>query len=96
MALDQKSMNTKRIIIGLLICGAICTGARAQATAGRSRCFVEAGRLRYGDLYNWADAAPLFSQAEQLYVARGDNQKRPLRSFSVGSDPTDGNNSSAP
>jgi CHAT domain-containing protein len=66
-------MSTKRIIIGLLICGAICTGARAQATADDPDALLKQA-LRYGDLYNWADAAPLFSQAEQLYVARGDNR----------------------
>jgi CHAT domain-containing protein len=66
-------MNTKRIIIGLVICGAICTGARAQATADDPDALLKQA-IRYGDLYNWADAAPLFSQAEQLYVARGDNR----------------------
>ena len=66
-------MKTKRIIIGLLICGAICTGARAQVTADDPDALLKQA-LRYGDLYNWADAAPLFSQAEQLYVARGDNR----------------------
>ena len=30
--------------------------------------------LRYGDLYNWSDAAPLFSRAEQLYEERGDSR----------------------
>jgi CHAT domain-containing protein len=66
-------MNTKRIIVGLLICGAICTAARAQATVDDPDALLKQA-LRYGDLYNWADAAPLFSQAEELYVARGDNR----------------------
>jgi CHAT domain-containing protein len=30
--------------------------------------------LHLGDLYNWADAAPFFTEAEQLYAARGDNR----------------------
>jgi CHAT domain-containing protein len=30
--------------------------------------------LRYGDLYNWSDAAPLFSRAEQLYTERRDSR----------------------
>jgi hypothetical protein len=30
--------------------------------------------LHLGDLYNWADAAPLFAEAEQLYAARGDDR----------------------
>jgi len=30
--------------------------------------------LRYGDLYNWADAASLFTQAEQQFSARGDSR----------------------
>ncbi len=66
-------MNTKRIIIGLLICGAICAAARAQATADDPDALLKQA-LRYGDLYNWADAAPLFTQAEQLYAGRGDNR----------------------
>jgi len=66
-------MNTKRIVIGLLICGAICTAARAQAMADDPDALLKQA-LRYGDLYNWADAAPLFTQAEQLYAARGDNR----------------------
>ncbi len=66
-------MNTKRFIIGLLICGAICTSARAKAMADDPDALLKQA-LRYGDLYNWADAAPLFTQAEQLYAARGDNR----------------------
>ena len=30
--------------------------------------------LRYGDLYNWSDAAPLFRKAEQIYTQRGDTR----------------------
>ena len=28
--------------------------------------------LRFADLYNWSDAAPLFTRAEQIYNSRGD------------------------
>src|SRR4029077_10590384 len=66
-------MNTKRIVIGLLICGAFCTAALAQATADDPDALLKQA-LRYGDLYNWADAASLFTQAEQLYSARGDSR----------------------
>src|SRR5436309_43555 len=30
--------------------------------------------IHFGDLYNWADAGPLFVQAEELYAARGDKR----------------------
>ncbi len=66
-------MNTKRFVIRLLICGTICAAARAQATPDDPDALLKQA-LRYGDLYNWADAAPLFTQAEQLYAARGDNR----------------------
>jgi CHAT domain-containing protein len=66
-------MSTKRIIVGLLICGAFCTAALAQATADDPDALLKQA-LRYGDLYNWADAAPLFTQAEQLYATRGDSR----------------------
>src|SRR5204862_7262827 len=68
-----KTMNTRRMTIGLLVCGAICTVARAQATADDPDALLKQA-LRYGDLYNWADAASLFTQAEQLYSARGDSR----------------------
>jgi CHAT domain-containing protein len=66
-------MNTKQITIGLIVCGAICAVARAQATADDPDALLKHA-LRYGDLYNWADAASLFTQAEQLYSARGDSR----------------------
>src|SRR5256885_12238737 len=34
--------------------------------------------LHLGDLYNWADAAPMFTEAEQLFAARGDSRKELL------------------
>ncbi len=47
--------------------------AHAQATADDPDVLLKQA-LGYGDLYNWADAAPLFTQAEQLYSARGDRR----------------------
>jgi len=70
---ETKTMNTRRIIIGLLVCGAICTVAPAQALADDPDALLKQA-LRYGDLYNWADAASLFTQAEQLYSAHGDSR----------------------
>src|SRR5437773_9663478 len=66
-------MKTKRIIVGLLFCGIICMPVPAQTTGDDPDAFLKQA-LRYGDLYNWADAAPLFTQAEQLYAARGDSR----------------------
>ena len=31
--------------------------------------------MRFADLYNWADAAPLFTEAEQSFLDRGDASK---------------------
>src|SRR5258708_17443981 len=66
-------MNTKRIIVGLLFCGMICMPVHAQTAANDPDAVLKQA-LRYGDLYNWADAASLFTQAEQLYSARGDSR----------------------
>src|SRR5712691_4400115 len=66
-------MSIRRIAAGLFLCGAVCIFAHAQATADDPDVLLKQA-LRYGDLYNWADAASLFTQAEQLYSARGDNR----------------------
>jgi tetratricopeptide (TPR) repeat protein len=57
----------------VFLCGLVCTFAHAQATPDDPDILLKQG-LRYGDLYNWADAASLFTQAEQLYSARGDSR----------------------
>jgi CHAT domain-containing protein len=47
--------------------------AHAQGTADDPDVLLMQA-LRFGDLYNWADAASFFTQAEQLYAARGDRR----------------------
>src|SRR5258708_22352513 len=66
-------MSLRRVAAGLFLCGLVCTFAHAQATADDPAVLLKQA-LRYGDLYNWADAAALFTQAEQLYSARGDSR----------------------
>src|SRR6266404_9229126 len=66
-------MSLRRVAAGLFLCGLVCTFAHAQATADDPDVLLKQA-LRYGDLYNWADAASLFTQAEQLYSARGDSR----------------------
>lgn len=61
-------MSIRRVAAGLLVCGAVCIFAHAQATADDPNALLKQA-LRFGDLYNWADAASLFTQAEQLYSA---------------------------
>src|SRR6266404_748061 len=66
-------MSIRRIVAGLFLSGGVCIFAHAQAAAGDPDVLLKQA-LRYGDLYNWADAASLFTQAEQLYNARGDSR----------------------
>src|SRR6266851_1543474 len=66
-------MSIRRAAVGLFLCGAVCMSAHAQATADDPDVLLKQA-LRYGDLYNWADAASSFTQAEQLYSARGDSR----------------------
>src|SRR5258707_15080189 len=66
-------MSIRRAAVGLFLSGAVCIFAHAQATADDPDVLLKQA-LRYGDLYNWADAASLFTQAEQLYGARGDSR----------------------
>jgi hypothetical protein len=35
--------------------------------------------LHLADLYNWADAAPAFTEAEKLFAAAGDQQRGPAK-----------------
>ena len=57
--------------IALLI--AFSSFAEAQQTQAKE---VLARALHLADLYNWADAAPAFTEAEQLFVAAGDQTER--------------------
>ncbi len=66
-------MTIRRVAAGLFLCGAVCIFSHAQATADDPDVLLKQA-LRYGDLYNWADAASLFTRAEQLYSARGDSR----------------------
>src|SRR6266404_5881315 len=66
-------MRIRRVAAGLFLCGAVCIFAHAQATADDPDVLLKRA-LRYGDLYHWADAASLFTQAEQIYIERGDSR----------------------
>ncbi len=66
-------MSLKRLALWIFLCGAACTFAQVQTTADDPDALMKKA-LQLGDLYNWADAAPLFTQAEQLYAARSDNR----------------------
>src|SRR6266705_2593583 len=66
-------MSLKRLAPLIFLCGAACTFAQVQTTADDPDALMKKA-LQLGDLYNWADAAPLFTQAEQLYAARSDNR----------------------
>lgn len=66
-------MRIRRVTAGLFLCGAVCLFTHAQTTAEDPDILLKQA-LRYGDLYNWADAASLFTQTEQLYSARGDSR----------------------
>ncbi len=66
-------MNVRRVAICIFLCGVAYTFAQAQSTSDDPDVLLKKA-LHLGDLYNWADAAPLFTEAEQLYAARGDNR----------------------
>src|SRR5437660_4768858 len=66
-------MNPRTILISTFLCAALLASARAQTPSDDPDVLLKQA-LRYGDLYNWADAAPMFTEAEQLYAARGDSR----------------------
>ena len=66
-------MTIRRMAISVFLCGVAYTFAHAQTVTGDPDVLLKKA-LHLGDLYNWADAAPLFTEAEQLYAARGDNR----------------------
>lgn len=53
--------------------GAVSVPIRAKAPSDDPDALLKRA-LHFGDLYNWVDAGPLFAEAEQLYVARGDKR----------------------
>lgn len=52
----------------LIVCNSCVEAQQPQAKE------VFARALHLADLYNWADAAPAFTEAEQLFVAAGDQR----------------------
>ncbi len=66
-------MSIRRVAIYIFLCGMAYTIVQAQTTPDDPDVLLKKA-LHLGDLYNWADAAPLFTQAEQLYSARGDSR----------------------
>jgi CHAT domain-containing protein/tetratricopeptide (TPR) repeat protein len=68
-------MKTNRLIVATIALGIVCTIVDAQQpTSGNDADALLKQALRYGDLYNWSDAAPLFVKAEQIYTQRGDSR----------------------
>ena len=66
-------MRVRRVAIWILLCGLAWTFSQAQTNTDDPDVLLRKA-LRLGDLYNWADAATLFTEAEQLYAARGDSR----------------------
>ena len=66
-------MSVRRVTICIFLCGVVWTFAQAQTTTDDPDVLLKKA-LHLGDLYNWADAAPMFTEAEQLYAARGDSR----------------------
>src|SRR5438874_1486824 len=66
-------MTVGRVAISIFLCGLAWTFAQAQTTADDPDVLFKKA-LHLGDLYNWADAATMFTEAERLYAARGDNR----------------------
>lgn len=66
-------MSISRIAIGMCFCCAVCMFAHAQTTADDPGVLLKKA-LHLGDLYNWADGASLFTEAERSYAARGDSR----------------------
>src|SRR5689334_20310360 len=65
-------MSVLRVVIYILLCGPLTFGQAQTDTDDPDVLLKKA--LHLGDLYNWADAAPMFTEAEQLYAARGDHR----------------------
>src|SRR5260370_4874876 len=66
-------MSVRRVTICIFLCGVVWTLAQAQTTTDDPDVLLKKA-LHLGDLYNWADAAPMFTEAEQLYTVRGDGR----------------------
>jgi CHAT domain-containing protein len=66
-------MSVRQVAISIFLCGLACAFARGQNTTDDPDVLLKKA-LHLGDLYNWADAAPMFTEAEQMYSARGDQR----------------------
>src|SRR2546430_4540092 len=66
-------MRVRRVAIWILLCGPAWTFVQAQTSTGDPDVLLKKA-LHLGDLYNWADAAPSFTEAEQLYTTLGDKR----------------------
>src|SRR5882757_1377743 len=66
-------MSVRRVTICMFLCGVAWTFSQAQTAPDDPDVLLKRA-LHLGDLYNWADAAPMFTEAEQLYAARGDRR----------------------
>src|ERR1017187_2881600 len=64
-------MTIRKFTFVLLICATACIGAHGQTTTDDPDQLLKQA-LRFADMYNWSDAAPLFARAEQIYNSRGD------------------------
>jgi CHAT domain-containing protein len=68
-------MKTSRLIVATIALGTVCAIAAVQPpTSGEDPDALLKQAVRYGDLYNWSDAGPLFAKAEQIYMQRGDSR----------------------
>src|SRR5215469_5608171 len=66
-------MSIMRTAISISLFAAAYSFSQAQTNTDDPDVLLKKA-LYFGDLYNWADAAPLFTEAEQLYTARGDRR----------------------
>src|SRR6516225_2389575 len=66
-------MSIRRTAISIFLFSAAYSFSQAQTKTDDSDVLLKKA-LYFGDLYNWADAAPMFAKAEQLYSERGDNR----------------------
>src|SRR6266480_2879915 len=66
-------MRSGRAAFCMFLCAFASTSSQSQTTTDDPAVLLRQA-LHLGDLYNWADAAPLFTQAEQLYAARSDSR----------------------
>src|ERR1039457_5055425 len=66
-------MMIRKIVLALLMCAAASIAAHGQTNTDDPDQLLKQA-LRFADLYNWSDAAPLCTRAEQIYSSRGDSR----------------------